>query len=147
MNRQTLRDRVHRYCEADLDGLRKRCNTGAPPRKPTPEQEAKLAEWARAVPKHEQRKVVRWRLVDLRDEIARPLGVQIHERFMGKLMARLNISRISVRPQHPKQDAAAQETHKKTSPNGLPPRSLRPPAASASDSGGKTKHASASRAA
>ena len=57
--------------------------------------------------------MVRWRLVDLRDEVARHFGVQLHERTMGKLMARLNFSRVSVRPRHPEQDAAAQEAHKK----------------------------------
>lgn len=147
MDRQTLRDWVHRYNEAGLAGLRNRRNTGAPPRKLTPEQEAKLAEWVRAGPTLAQHKVVRWRLVDLRDEIARQFGVQLHERSVGKLMARLNFSRISVRPQHPKQDVAAQETHKKTLPNWLPRRSPRPPAASRSNSGGRTKPASASKAA
>src|SRR3954451_820986 len=33
MDRQTLRDWVHRYNEAGLDGLRNRPNLGAPPRK------------------------------------------------------------------------------------------------------------------
>lgn len=147
MDRQTLRDWVHRYNEAGLDGLRNHRNTGAPPRKLTAQQEATLAGWVRDGPKLERHKVVRWRLVDLRDEIARQFGVQIHERSVGKLMARLNFSRISVRPQHPKQDAAAQEAHKKTLPNWSPPRSPRPPAASRSSFGGRTRLASVSKAA
>ena len=57
--------------------------------------------------------VVRWRLVDLRDEIVRAFGVHLHERSVGKVLARLNFSRVSVRPRHPQQDPATQEAHKK----------------------------------
>ena len=147
MDRQTLRDWVHRYNAAGLDGLRNQPNPGAPPRKLTVTQEAQLAEWVRAGPSLERHKVVRWRLADLRDEIARQFDVQVHERTVGKLMARLRFSRVSVRPRHPKQDAAAQEAHKKTLPNWSPPRSPRPPAASRSRSGSRTKPGSASKAA
>ena len=106
-----------------------------------------MAEWVRQGPTLEQHKVVRWRLMDLRDEIARNSACSLHERTVGKLMARLNFSRVSVRPRHPKQDAAAQETHKKTSPSWSPPRSPSTHAESRSNSGGKTKPASASKAA
>ncbi|HBK08874.1 MAG TPA: hypothetical protein DDZ81_23970 [Acetobacteraceae bacterium] len=58
-------------------------------------------------PDPERHKVVRWRLVDLRDEIARRFCVQLHERSVGKLLARLNFSHVSARPRHPGQDAAA----------------------------------------
>ena len=115
MARQTLRDWVHRYNAAGLDGLRNQPNPGAPPRKLDAVQEATLAAWVRAGPKLGQHKVVRWRQADLRDEIAQQFGVRVHERTVGKLMARLRFSRVSVRPRHPKQDVAAQETHKKTS--------------------------------
>src|SRR5271163_2113912 len=121
MDRQTLRDWVHRYNENGLGGLANQPNTGAPPRKLTPEQEATVSAWVRQGPTLEQHKVVRWRLVDLRDEIARQFGVQMHERTVGKLMAQLNFSRVSVRPRHPDQDTAAQEAHKKTSPTWSPP--------------------------
>ena len=113
MDRQTLRDWVHRYDEQGLAGLADLRTPCAPPRKLTVEQEAAVAEWVRQGPTLEQHKVVRWRLVDLRDEIARTFGVQVHERTVGKLMARLNFSRVSVRPQSPAQDEAAQEAHKK----------------------------------
>ena len=147
MDRQTLRDWVHRYNETGIAGLHNRPNSGAPPRKLTVEQEAAVAEWVRQGPDLEQHKVVRWRLVDLRDEIARRFGVQLHERTMGKLMAWLNFSRVSVRPKHPLQDVDAQETHKKTSPNWWLPASPSGRAASRSSCGGRTKPVSVSKAA
>jgi len=147
MDRQTLRDWVHRYNELGLVGLVNRKNTGAPPRKLTSEQEAKVAEWVRQGPDLERHKVVRWRLVDLRDEIEREFNVRVHERTVGKLMARLKFSRVSVRPQHPAQDVAAQEAHKKTSPPWSPPRFPSTHAASRSNYGGKMRHGSASKAA
>jgi transposase len=113
MDRQTLRDWVHRYNELGLDGLRNRPNRGAPPRKLAAAQEQQVAAWVRQGPDPERHKVVRWRLIDLRDEIARKFGVQLHERSVGKLLARLNFSHVSARPRHPGQDAAAQEAHKK----------------------------------
>ncbi len=47
MDRQRLRDWVHRYNEAGLAGLYNKPNPGAPPRKLTTEQEAAVAEWVR----------------------------------------------------------------------------------------------------
>ena len=41
--------------------------------------EATMAEWVRRGPTPEH-KIVRWRCIDLRDEIAREFGVQLHER-------------------------------------------------------------------
>ena len=146
MDRQTLRDWVHRYNEAGLAGLHNKPNPGAPPRKLSVEQEATLAQWVRQGPPAGQ-KLVRWRLVDLRDEIDRRFGVQLHERTVGKLLARLNFARVSVRPKHPDQDAAAQEAHKKTSQNWSPRRSPSTHAASRSSFGGRTKPGSVSRAA
>jgi transposase len=113
MDRQTLRDWVHRYNAAGLEGLTNHVKPGGPPRKLTAEQEMSVAEWVRKGPTLEEHKVVRWRCCDLRDEIARRFGVEMHERTVGKLLARLNFSRVSVRPRHPEQDMAAQEAHKK----------------------------------
>jgi putative transposase len=137
MDRQTLRDWVHRYNDHGLDGLKNHPKTGAPPRKLTPEQEATVCEWVREGPRLEQHKVIRWRLMDLRDEIARRFGVQMHERTVGKLMARLNFSRVSVRPRHPEQDTAAQDAHKKTLPSWSPQPSPSMRVASRSSSGGR----------
>ena len=147
MDRQTLRDWVHRCNESGLEGLRNRANPGAPPRKLASEQEQQLAAWVRQGPDPERHKVVRWRLVDLRDEIARKFGVQLHERSVGKMLARLNFSHVSARPRHPAQDAAAQEAHKKTLPRWSPPPFPPAPAASRSSSGGRTKRELANKAA
>ena len=147
MDRQTLRDWVHRYNELGLDGLRNRPNRGAPPRKLAAAQEQQVAAWVRQGPDRERHKVVRWRLIDLRDEIARKFGVQLHERTVGKLLARLNFSHVSARPRHPGQDPQAQEAHKKTSPRWSPPPFPTTPAANRSSSGGKMKPGSASKAA
>jgi transposase len=147
MDRQTLRDWVHRYNEHGLEGLKNRPERGAPPRKLTAEQEATVAAWVRQGPTLEEHKVIRWRLVDLRDEVARHFGVQLHERTVGKLMARLKFSRVSVRPRHPEQDGAAQEAHKKTSPSWSRRSFPSTPATNRSSCGGKMKPGSASKAA
>src|SRR4029077_12678686 len=39
------------------------------------------------------------------------------ERSVGAMLRRLGFRRLSVRPRHPRQDPAAQETHKKTLPD------------------------------
>jgi transposase len=145
MDRQTLRDWVHRYNHAGLAGLKNRAGARGRRRKLTEAQEATFAAWVREGPNPDVHQVVRWRCRDLQDEIALHFGVEMHERTVGKLLARLNFSRVSVRPRHPEQDIAAQEAHKKTSPSWSPrpfPSTLR---ASRSISGGRMKPASASR--
>ena len=117
MDRQTLRDWVHRYNESGLAGLHNAPERGRPPRKLTAEQGATVAAWVRRGPPADH-KIVRWRCVDLRDEIARAFGVQLHERTVGKLLVRLNFAHVSARPRHPEQDVAAQEPHKKLSRSG-----------------------------
>jgi transposase len=145
MDRQTLRDWVHRYNEAGLAGLKNRAGVRGRRRKLTEAQEAMFAAWVREGPKPDVHKVVRWRCCDLRDEIVRRFGVEMHERTVGKLLARLNFSRVSVRPRHPEQDIAAQEAHKKTSPSWSPRPFPSTFTASRSSSGGRMKRASASR--
>ncbi len=115
MDRQTLRDWIHRYNEEGLDGL---ANRRAPGRKPLLDmaQKAEFAALVRAGPDPDKHGVVRWRRVDLQREIERRFGVKMHERTVGKQLAALGFRRLSVRPEHPKSDAEAQETFKKTSP-------------------------------
>lgn len=115
MDRQTLRDWVHRYNAEGLAGL---VNPGAParPRRLSPAQMAEVAAWVEAGPDPERDKVVRWRRQDLQRRVEAAFGVAVHERTVGKYLAALGYRRVSVRPRHPKADPAAQEAFKKTSP-------------------------------
>jgi transposase len=145
MDRQTLRDWVHRYNEEGLAGLSDRRRPGPRPRL-SPEQEAELVTAVERGPDPDRDGVVRWRRVDLKALIEARYGVALHERSVGKVLRRLGFTRLSVRPKHPKADGAAQETFKKTSPSWSARRFPSAPAASRSRSGSKMKLASASRA-
>src|SRR4051794_29310692 len=63
MDRQTLRDWVHRYDEEGLAGLRDRPRSGRRPRL-SPEQQAELAAAVERGPDPDRDGVVRWRRVD-----------------------------------------------------------------------------------
>jgi transposase len=115
MDRQTLRDWVHRYNAEGLEGLTNRRSAGPAPRL-SPDQKAELARMVREGPDPAVDGVVRWRRVDLQRKIEVRFGVAMHERTVGKQLAELGFRRLSVRPQHPKSDPEAQETFKKTSP-------------------------------
>jgi transposase len=115
MDRQTLRDWVHRYNAEGLAGLANRPSGGRRPRL-TPEQRAELASWVEAGPDPERDGVVRWRRVDLMRRIKTEFGVAMHERTVGKQLRALGLRRLVPRPKHPKADLAAQETFKKTFP-------------------------------
>ena len=145
MDRQTLRDWVHRYNAEGLPGLYDRKRLGARP-KLTSEQWTALAAMVEAGPDPAVHGVVRWRRVDLRDELQRQFGVELHERSVGKVLKRLGYRRLSVRPRHPEADDEAQEAFKKTSPRRSPPSSRIAPRARPSKSGSRTKRGSASKA-
>jgi transposase len=145
MDRQTLRDWVHRYNAEGLAGLRDRPRSGRRPRL-TPEQGAELAAIVERGPDPDRDGVVRWRRVDLKALIETRFAVRLHERSVGKVLRRLGFTRLSVRPRHPKADAAAQEAFKKASPSWYARRCPSTPAASRSRSGSKMRPASASRA-
>ena len=147
MNRQTLRDWVHRFNAEGIAGLHNRRHGGGPEPKLSAEQQAELARWVRRGPEPERDGIVRWRLIDLRERIAAEFDVHFHERSVGKLLHRLGFRRVSVRPRHPEADVAAQEAHKKTSAIWLPAPFRKPPATSRSNCGGRTRPASVNRAA
>lgn len=115
MDRQTLRDWVHRY---NADGLAGLANLpgGAQPRRLSPAQIAELASWVEAGPDPAVDGVVRWRRQDLERRIEARFGVEVHERTVGKDLAALGYRRLSVRPRHPRTDPEAQEGFKKASP-------------------------------
>ena len=114
MDRQTLRDWVHRYNADGLAGLDDLKAPGAAP-KLTEAQKTSLAALVEQGPDLEADGVVRWRRIDLRDKIKSVFGVEMHERSVGKYLTSLGYRRLSVRPQHPRSDPEAQETFKKTS--------------------------------
>src|SRR3954453_18136746 len=136
MDRQTLRDWVHRYNAEGLAGLSDRRRAGPRPRL-TPEQEAELVTAVEQGPDPDRDGVVRWRRVDLQALIEARFTVRLHERSVGEVLPRLGSARLSVRPKHPKADAAAQEAFKKASPSWWRRRCPSTPAASRSRSGSR----------
>lgn len=115
MDRQTLRDWVHRYNECGLTGLSNQVSPG-PPCRLTPEQEAEVARLVHEGPDLAVHGVIRWRRIDLSRVIAARFGVHLAERSVGDLLRRLGFRRLSARPRHTGHDAAAQAAHKKLFP-------------------------------
>jgi len=115
MDRQTLRDWAHRYNADGVAGLRSRCSPGRPPALSGAQME-ELRSMVLEGPDAERNKVVRWRCVDLRAEIAARWSVTLTKGTVGRLLRRLRMTRLQPRPYHPKKDPAAQEAFKKTSP-------------------------------
>jgi transposase len=115
MDRQTLRDWVHRYNAEGMAGLANR-RAPARPRRLSPGQMAELAGWVEAGPDPARDGVVRWRRRDLQRRIEAAFGVELHERTVGKYLAALGYHRLSVRPRHPKADPEAQAAFKKALP-------------------------------
>jgi transposase len=116
MDRQTLRDWVHRSNAEGIGGLANRHAPGPTPRL-SAEQEGELARWVEDGPELERDGVVRWRCRDLQEQVGRTFGIRFHERTIGKLLARLRFRRLSVRPQHPRSDPAAQEAFRGALPS------------------------------
>src|SRR4028118_349129 len=116
MDRQTLRDWVHRFNERGPDGLTDAWATGNPPRL-SADQQADLTRLVETGPDRAVHGVVRWRRVDLQRLIAERFGVAYHERTVGKILKHLGFSHVSARPRHPAQDDRTIEVFKKTSPS------------------------------
>ena len=115
MDRQTLRDWVHRYNAQGVEGLKSGHGPGQPAAL-TADQMAELKALVLQGPDLARHGVVRWRCVDLREEIARRFTVEVTERTVGKWLRKLGLTRLQPRPFHPKKDEAAQVAFKKTSP-------------------------------
>ena len=115
MDRQTLRDWVHRFNETGPEGLKDAWYDGPEPRL-SPTQLAVLAEIVETGPDPAVDGVVRWRRIDLKNVIKERFGVDYHERHVSTLLKKLGFSHMSARPRHTAQDAAIIEAFKKTSP-------------------------------
>lgn len=114
MDRQTLRDWVHRFNAHGPDGLLDSWSKGPEPRL-SGEQRAEFAELVETGPDRAVHGVVRWRRVDLQRLILERFGVAYHERTVGKLLKALGFSHVSARPRHPAQDQRTIKAFKKTS--------------------------------
>jgi transposase len=119
MDRQTLRDWVHRFNAKGPDGL---INAKAPGPAPklSAEQKEELRQLVEAGPDAERDGVVRWRCVDLKRVIKKRWNVDLDEVSIGRLLRQLGFSHVSARPRHPAQDAEAIAAFKKTSRRASP---------------------------
>jgi transposase len=115
MDRQTLRDWVHRFNAEGLEGLSDRPRPGRPAFL-SAEQMKEVEAWVEAGPDLKTEGVVRWRRVDLVERIKARFSVSLNARTVGRLLRALDFRRLSVRPQHPESDDAAQEVFKKNFP-------------------------------
>jgi transposase len=113
MERQTLRDWVHRYNAAGLDGLRDRPRRNGPPPRLSAEQQAQVAAWVEQGPQLERDGAVALALCRPAAGIREEFAVALHESTAGKLLHRLSFTRLQPRPCHPKKDMAAQAAFKK----------------------------------
>jgi hypothetical protein len=66
-----------------------------------------------AGPDPKAQKVVRWRCLDLREEVIQRFSATVPERTIAKWLRKLKLTRLQPRPFHPKRDEAAQEALKK----------------------------------
>lgn len=114
MDRQTLRDWVHRYNDAGVVGLAS-IRSGGRTALLTAGEMAELKELVIKGPDPETDKVVRWRCIDLCEVVTRRFAVTVTERTIGKWLRKLELTRLQPRPFHPKKDDAAQAAFKKTS--------------------------------
>ena len=115
MDRQSLRDWVHRFNADGPAGLLDKPRSGRPARL----SESRLQELdaiVEAGPDLETDGVVRWRCVDLQRVIAEKYKVVLGERSIGRILNDRRFRHVSVRPQHPKSDPVAQDLFKKASP-------------------------------
>jgi transposase len=112
MDRQTLRDWVHRYNAEGIAGLFNRALPGRSP-KLTEGQMAALKAIVLRGPDLAVDRVERWRIVDLCRVVAERWGVAYSETGMLRLLWSLDLSHRKTRPVHPKTDPKAQEAFKK----------------------------------
>ena len=116
MQRQTLRDWVHRYNAEGIAGLLD-WPRPARPGLLSAEQAAAFDAIVEAGPDVAVDGVVRWRRVDLKRVVAQRFGVVMAERTIGDLLHARGFRHVSVRPRHPNCDEAVQEDFKEASPS------------------------------
>jgi transposase len=115
MDRQTLRDWVHRYNAEGVEGLRDRPRPGRP-RALDEGRQATLKALVLRGPKLERDGCVAWRVRDLCGLVERRFGVRYSESGIRRVLHGLDLSWQKARPIHPEADPKAQERFKKTCP-------------------------------
>jgi len=106
MDRQTLRDWVHRFNADGPDGLRDGKAKGASP-KLTPAQLEELAAMVQSGPNPLSNGTGRWCRTDLKAWIEARFGVVYHDRSVARLLKQLGLAHISERQRRPKRETAA----------------------------------------
>ena len=114
MDRQTLRDWVHRFNEGGVEALINR-HAGAPPRKLTPAQELEIIKLLDMAPEPEVHGCVRWRISDLCEYAWREWRVIIRGTAMSSVLKRHGYSLLTARPKGYNSDPKAIEQFKKKS--------------------------------
>ncbi len=114
MDRQTLRDWVHRFNAKGPEGLYSKPGLG-PSCRLSEAQQQELAAIIEAEPDLTEHGVVCFRLRDLCALVEERFGVTYGKRGLSKLIRKLGFRRISARPQHPKSDPEIQAEYKKNS--------------------------------
>src|SRR3954452_25296689 len=115
MDRQTLRDWVHRYNAEGVEGLRDRPRSGRPCALDEGQQAALKGLILRG-PDLERDGCVAWRARDLRALVERRFGVCYGETGILKLLKGLDLTWQKPRPVHPEADPKARERFKKLCP-------------------------------
>jgi transposase len=115
MDRQTLRDRVHRYNAEGVEGLRDRPRPGRP-RALDEGRQATLKALVLRGPELERDGCVAWRVRDLCGLVERRFGVRYSESGIRRVLHGLDLSWQKARPIHPEADPKARERFKKTCP-------------------------------
>src|SRR4051794_22694060 len=115
MDRQTLRDWVHRFNGHGPEGLLDSWSKGPEPRL-SHDQRVEIAKLVATGPDQALHGVVRWRRIDLQRVILERFGIAYHERTIGKLLKALGFSHMSARPRHPAQDPRTIEAFKTYGP-------------------------------
>lgn len=122
MDRQTLRDWVHRFNESGPDGLTNLKGAGRP-RLLSDKQMKELARIVETGPDRKVDGVVRWRHVDLVRVIEERFAVSCSDSVIGNYLAELGFSYISGRPRHPAQKAEVIDAFKKNCQHACSPHS------------------------
>ena len=91
MDRQTLRDWVHRFNAAGSGGPDRQLDARVPSLAFRRSNWLQFAQIVEAGPDREKDGVVRWRRIDLKRVIAERFGVDFHPRYVGKLLKRAGL--------------------------------------------------------